>query len=147
MKSSRNKTAEQTARFGMFVALAMIMSYIETLIPFSFGVPGIKLGLANLVTMVCLFTEGVLPAAAVSLTRIVLVGLTFGALGNSVSSRTASVMESAKGQDSFNSLALRWTFTTVFWEQPTLFRVLRWDSPIAVSLRISRYWVIKLTSL
>ena len=87
MKNSRNKTAEQTARFGMFVALAMIMSYIETLIPFSFGVPGIKLGLANLVTMVCLFTEGILPAAAVSLTRIVLVGLTFGIFTRSCTTR------------------------------------------------------------
>lgn len=92
MKNSRNKTAEQTARFGMFVALAMIMSYIETLIPFSFGVPGIKLGLANLVTMVCLFTEGILPAAAVSLTRIVLVGLTFGNLSSMLYSLAGGIL-------------------------------------------------------
>ncbi len=82
MKSSRNTAAERTARFGMFVALAMIMSYIETLIPISLGVPGVKLGLANLVTMVCLFTAGAVPAAAVSLVRIVLTGLTFGNLSS-----------------------------------------------------------------
>ena len=34
---------------ALLVALAMIFSYVEVLIPFNFGIPGIKLGLANLV--------------------------------------------------------------------------------------------------
>lgn len=92
MKSSRDTTAVRTARFGMFVALAMIMSYIETLIPISFGVPGVKLGLANLVTMVCLFAEGPVPAAAVSLTRIVLTGLTFGNLSSMLYSLAGGIL-------------------------------------------------------
>jgi len=95
MKNSRNTTAERTARFGMFVALAMIMSYIETLIPISFGVPGIKLGLANLVTMVCLFSEGPVPAAAVSLTRIILTGLTFGNLSSMLYSLAGGILSLA----------------------------------------------------
>lgn len=33
---------------ALLVALAMIFSYVEVLIPFNFGIPGIKLGLANL---------------------------------------------------------------------------------------------------
>lgn len=92
MEAGRNRKAERTARFGMFVALAMIMSYIETLIPVSPGIPGIKLGLANLVTMVCLFTEGILPAAAVSLVRIVLVGLTFGSLSSMIYSLAGGIL-------------------------------------------------------
>ena len=40
------------ASFGVFVALALIFSYIETLIPFQIGIPGVKLGLANLVIVI-----------------------------------------------------------------------------------------------
>lgn len=72
------KGVAKVALFGMFVALAMLMSYIETLLPLSLGVPGVKIGLANLVTMVCLYTLGGTAAVAVSLTRIMLVGFTFG---------------------------------------------------------------------
>ena len=35
----------KTAYFGVFTSLALILSYVETLIPISFGIPGIKLGL------------------------------------------------------------------------------------------------------
>ena len=45
----RNTPAKKIAYCGMLTALAMIFSYVESLIPISFGVPGIKLGLANLV--------------------------------------------------------------------------------------------------
>lgn len=34
----------KTAYFGVFTSLALILSYVETLIPISFGIPGIKLG-------------------------------------------------------------------------------------------------------
>ena len=44
----------KTAYFGVFTSLALILSYVETLIPISFGIPGIKLGLANLVIVIVL---------------------------------------------------------------------------------------------
>ena len=44
--------AKKTALLGMLVALAFVLSYIETLIPINLGIPGAKLGLANLVVMV-----------------------------------------------------------------------------------------------
>ena len=45
------------AKYGVLVALAFIFSYIETLIPFEMiGIPGIKLGLANLVVVVAMYT-------------------------------------------------------------------------------------------
>ncbi len=72
------KGAAEVALFGMFVALAMLMSYVETLLPLSLGIPGVKPGLANLVTMVCLYALGGVAAGAVSLTRIMLTGYTFG---------------------------------------------------------------------
>ena len=46
--------ARRVARVAVLVALAMILSYVETLIPVNFGVPGIKLGLANLVVVTAL---------------------------------------------------------------------------------------------
>lgn len=66
------------AFYGLAIALAMILSYVETLLPYSFGVPGIKLGLPNLVIMVLLYTRGVKGAAMVSLIRVLLTALLFG---------------------------------------------------------------------
>ena len=42
---------------GFLLALALILSYVETLIPFSFGIPGIKLGLPNLIVMLLLYDQ------------------------------------------------------------------------------------------
>ena len=50
-KSPTGTPGRRVALDGILVALAMIFSYIETFIPFNFGVPGIKLGLANLVVL------------------------------------------------------------------------------------------------
>ncbi len=68
------------ARYGMLIALAFIFSYIEAMIPIPFPVPGIKLGLANLVTIVGIYTVGPVGAAAVGILRVVLAGFTFGNL-------------------------------------------------------------------
>ena len=48
------------------------------LIPFDFGIPGIKLGLANIVALVLLYKNGFLPALAVSVSRVLLIGILFG---------------------------------------------------------------------
>ncbi|MDE6936687.1 MAG: Gx transporter family protein, partial [Lachnospiraceae bacterium] len=45
----------RVAYFGVFTALALIFSYIETLIPVNFGIYGVKLGLANLIIVVALY--------------------------------------------------------------------------------------------
>ena len=71
---------KRTAYFGVFIALALILSYVETLIPISFGIPGIKLGLANLVIVIVLYTYGGREALLLSVTRILLSGFLFGNL-------------------------------------------------------------------
>lgn len=71
---------KKIAYMGMLVALAFIFSYIESLIPITVGIPGIKLGLANMVIIVTLYTMGTGPAFVLSLVRIVLTGFTFGNL-------------------------------------------------------------------
>ena len=70
--------AKKTAKCGMLVALAMIFSYVEALIPFNFGVPGIKLGLANLVVLYGLYMMKPSEVLLVSITRILLIGFLFG---------------------------------------------------------------------
>ena len=77
MGREKNK-AKYISRYGMLIALAFIFSYIESLIPIPMPAPGMKLGLANLVTVAGLYTVGFRGTCAVSLIRIVLVGLTFG---------------------------------------------------------------------
>lgn len=71
-------STKKIATFGVFVALAFIFSYIESLIPFNFVVPGMKLGLANIVVLVALYKLGTKEAFALSIVRIILVGFTFG---------------------------------------------------------------------
>ena len=63
---------------GLFLALALVCSYIETLIPFSFGIPGIKLGLTNIIVVLMIYCVGAKEAFAVSIFRIILVGFMFG---------------------------------------------------------------------
>jgi len=82
MKDRNKGMGGTAAAYGLLIALAMVMSYVEVLIPFDLGVPGVKLGLANLVTMVALYSLGERPALAVSLLRIVLTGFTFGNLSS-----------------------------------------------------------------
>ena len=62
---------------GMLVALAFIFSYLESLFPVLIPVPGIKLGLANLVTLVSIYLLGEKTGFLVSLIRILLSGLSF----------------------------------------------------------------------
>ena len=66
------------ALYGMMTALAFLLSYVETLIPVNLGVPGVKLGLANLASIVGIYLLGWGAAASIALVRIILVGFTFG---------------------------------------------------------------------
>lgn len=68
----------RVAYFGVFVALALIFSYVETMIPFQIGIPGVKLGLANLIVVIALYKTDVKEALLLSVTRVVLSGFIFG---------------------------------------------------------------------
>jgi len=63
---------------GVLCALAFGLSYVEMLIPFDFAVPGIKLGLANLVIVVALYRLAPMDALLINTTRVILAGLLFG---------------------------------------------------------------------
>lgn len=66
------------ALLGICAAIAMVLSYVESLIPVSFAVPGIKLGLANIAVIFALYKLGAKEAVAVSLVRIAWMAILFG---------------------------------------------------------------------
>ena len=70
----------KAAACGVLTALALIFSYIEFLVPLPIAIPGIKLGLANIVVLVCLYTLGEKYAFFINCTRIALAALLFGSL-------------------------------------------------------------------
>lgn len=83
------KSANKVAGYGILIALAMICSYIERLIPFDFGLPGVKLGIANVVVVIALYIYGNNAGITISIVRVVLSGLLFGTM--------ASIMYSLAG--------------------------------------------------
>lgn len=66
--------------FGVFTALALIFSYVEAMIPINFGIPGVKLGLANLIVVIMLYKGDWKDALFIAVARIVLSGFIFGNL-------------------------------------------------------------------
>ena len=73
-------TTKRVAYCAMLTALAMIFGYVEVLIPFGLGIPGVKLGLANIVIVLALYFLPAYQAFAIQLMRIVLVSFLFGNL-------------------------------------------------------------------
>lgn len=68
------------AYLGVLLAFALILSYIESLIPFQFGIPGIKLGLTNLAVILCIYLIGYREALLLTLSKAVICGFLFGNL-------------------------------------------------------------------
>jgi heptaprenyl diphosphate synthase len=72
------KKTKTIAQYGLLIAVALILSYVEAQIPAFFAVPGMKLGLTNVVVLFALYHMGEKSALAVNLLRIFLVALLFG---------------------------------------------------------------------
>lgn len=68
----------KVAYLGVFTASALIFSYVETLIPIQFGIPGVKLGLANLIIVIALYRMKLSEAYLLSIVRVLLAGFIFG---------------------------------------------------------------------
>ena len=94
-KNQDKHVARKVALYGVLIALAFVFSYVEALIPFSFAIPGMKVGLANLVVVAALYLLGTRTAFAVSVIRIVLVGFTFGNLSTMMFSLSGGLLSFA----------------------------------------------------
>lgn len=102
---------KHVARYALLVALAMVLSWLESLIVFPGLLPGMKVGLTNLVVVFALYRMSLRDAAAVSLVRVVLVSMTFGnaysfaySLAGAVLSLT--IMAGLKKVDKFSILGV-----------------------------------------
>lgn len=72
-------SSRRLARYALLTALAMALSWLESLVPLAGAVPpGVKLGLTNLVVIFALYRMSLRDAAVISLIRVVLVAFTFG---------------------------------------------------------------------
>ena len=83
------------ATIGMLTALAMVLGFVETLIPINLGIPGMKLGLANLIVIIAFYLFDIKTGVIVSLLRIVLIAMTFGNISMmfySISGATLSLL-------------------------------------------------------
>lgn len=74
---SRADRTRRLAFAAMFAALALIFSYVEMLVPIPVPIPGVKLGLANLVILIALYRLGFRYAFTINCVRIVIAGLLF----------------------------------------------------------------------
>lgn len=88
------KKTKRLVLLAMLTAVAMILSYVESLLP-SVGIPGVKMDLANIAVIFALFRFGWKEAAALSLVRVVLVSLLFGSVGAMLYSLAGAVLSLA----------------------------------------------------
>ncbi len=70
--------SKRVARYALLTALAMALSWLESMVPLSMAAPGMKLGLTNIVVVFALYRISLRDAAVLSLVRVLLVSMTFG---------------------------------------------------------------------
>ena len=89
---SKDKRTRLLAVSAMFAALALIFSYIEVLIPLPVPIPGIKLGIANLVILIALYRMDFRYAFTINITRILLAGLLFSGVFGMIYSLAGGIL-------------------------------------------------------
>ncbi len=75
---ARGSNVKRVCIIGIMTSLAMIFSYIEGMIPIALPIPGVRLGLANLIILLVMLTQGPIDAFITGLIRIILSALLFG---------------------------------------------------------------------
>lgn len=84
--------AKRIANMAMLVALAIIFSYVEFMIPINLGIPGIKLGLANLVIVIALYILKLSDVWIISILRILIIGFMFGSVMSIIYSLAGAIV-------------------------------------------------------
>lgn len=77
------------------MAVALILSYVEAILPLNIGVPGIKIGLANLAVIFILYKYGFGYGLLLSLLRVVLAGILFGNITSFIYSLSGAMISIA----------------------------------------------------
>ena len=71
-------STKRIVTYGILIAVALVLSYVESLIPAFIAVPGMKVGLTNLVVIVAMYLMDTKSALIINLIRVLLVGVLFG---------------------------------------------------------------------
>ena len=77
-----NEKLKRLTALSMLVATALILSFVESQIPPIVPIPGVKLGLANIVTLFALYKLGAPSALTVAVVRVSLSSLLFGSVSS-----------------------------------------------------------------
>ena len=109
--SGKRNNALKAARYGLLVALALVLSYAEAQLPVFFAFPGMKLGLTNIVVLLALYKMGSGSSMAVNILRIILVSLLFGGFSPMLYSLAGGMLSTAvmiilKKTDQFSIIAV-----------------------------------------
>lgn len=92
MNKNNISRTKKIAIYGMLVALAMVLSWVESCFAFAMIMPGMKLGLTNLVVMIALYKLGNKDALIINVVRIFLVSMTFGNMFSLIYSLAGGVL-------------------------------------------------------
>lgn len=84
--------SESVAYIGLFSAFAIIISYIEALIPINIGIPGIKLGLPNIVIVLAIYLIDNKAGIIINIIRVLVVGILFGNAFSIIFSMTGALV-------------------------------------------------------
>ncbi len=75
---NKNQKSVRSAYFGIVLGICLIMGYLEAILPLNLGVAGAKLGITNFVILLVLKRDGLKPALALNLARILIINILFG---------------------------------------------------------------------
>lgn len=83
---------KKIAYLSLMITLSLIFSYIETLIPLNFGIAGVKIGLANIISVIALYLFGFGYSLFIVIIRVILSGFLFGNLFSIIYSLTGGIL-------------------------------------------------------
>lgn len=75
---------KQITQMGMLLSVSLVLGYLESLLPVMVAVPGVKLGIANIVTMLVLYRMGGKQAFFIMLFRVVIAGFLYSGVAGIV---------------------------------------------------------------
>lgn len=84
--------SKKISYYGIFAALAIIVGYIEAMFPLPIGIPGVKLGLANVVVLTALYVMDVKSAFYISIVRVLISALLFKGFGSLIFSASGALI-------------------------------------------------------
>lgn len=85
-------STKKITEFGLLLTVSLIFSYVETLVPIIIAVPGIKLGLANMITILILYRAGGKEAVFFMTLRVVMAGFLFSGMSGIIFGLTGGIL-------------------------------------------------------